>query len=106
RSISNDKHIEVTSRTSQSQQLPETEQEQLADLEDNSHGLGTYENLLSLGYIKTKIPEQFGYLEVHGFKDIHQEDVSYKQFPNAVEASKKAMDKAVDDLRIKKPQRV
>ncbi len=106
RLISKDKHVEVKSKSSQDQIRPKTEEEEIEYLESMTYGLVTYNNCLKIGLLKEKLPEHFGYLEVHGFQAVSKKDSEYKKFPTAVEQTRAAVDNAMEEIRLKKPKSI
>jgi retinol-binding protein 3 len=105
RLLSEDKHIEIKAKRSQNQIRPETENDEIAYLKSITYGLGTYNNLLLIGFIK-ELPQHFGYLEVHGFQAVDKNDSAYKKFPNAVRQTRTAVDKAIEEISVKKPKSI
>jgi hypothetical protein len=105
RLLSEDKHIEIRAKQFQNQILPVTENDKIVYLKSITHGLGTYDNFRQIGFVK-ELPEDIGYLEVHGFQAVDEKDSEYAKFPNAVEQTRAAFDKALEEISIKKPQSI
>lgn len=105
RFLSEDKHIEVKTKSSQDQFRPESEEAMSAYLMSISYGLGTYANFLSIGLVK-ELPEHLGYLEIHGFQAVHENDAEYEKFPDAVAKTKEAVDRAMQEIKLKKPKSI
>lgn len=105
RLLSEDKHIQIRVNSSQDQIRPKTEEDEIVYLKSMTYGLGTYRNLLSIGFIK-ELPEHFGYLEVHGFQAVDKNDSEYKRFPNAVEQTRTAFAEAMEEIRNKNPKTI
>jgi len=103
RLLSEDKHIEIRAKQSQNQIRPNTENDVINYLKGITYGLGTYDNLRQIGFIK-EIPNDVGYLEVHGFQAVDENDSEYEKFPNAVEQTRAAFDRAMEEIRIKNPK--
>ena len=104
RLLSEDKHLEIRAK-SQNQIRPVTENDEIDYLKSITYGLGTYDNLLRIGFIK-ELPKDIGYLEVHGFQAVDENDSEYEKFPNAVEQTRAAFDRAMEEISIKKPKSI
>lgn len=105
RLLSEDNHIEIKAKCAHGPIHPETEEVEIAYLKSITYGLGTYNNLLSIGFIK-ELPEHVGYLEVHGFQAVNKNDAEYNKFPNAVLQTRNAVAKAMEEISVKKPKSI